>query len=224
MKLYRLGSILQSTYHKYLAPPHSPEPFYTAQNPRYAGYEIGEWTYGKPRVLFEEHGGKLRIGKYCSIADDVTILLGGEHHLDWVTTYPFSMLWDDAKHFPGYPMNTGDVTIGHDVWVGHDAFILSGITIGNGAVIAARSLVTRDIPPYAVVAGTPARHIKQRFPDEVVTALQRIAWWNWPVSDVKRAWPLLLSDDIEGFVKTYGDADKSDESEREAPAGEHSRA
>ncbi len=206
---HSVDALLRSLYRRYIVPPPPPEPIYMAQNPRYAGYDIGEWTYGRPNVLFSDHGGKLSIGKYCSIADGATILLGGEHHLDWVTTYPFSMLWDDAQSFSGYPMNTGNVTIGHDVWIGHEALILSGVSLGNGAVIGARSVVTNDVPPYAVVAGVPARRVKQRFSEEMIEVLQRIAWWNWPVADVRQAWPYLLSGDIDEFVKVHGNVDVS---------------
>jgi acetyltransferase-like isoleucine patch superfamily enzyme len=108
-----------------------------------------------------------------------------------------------AENLPGYPYSKGDVFIGNDVWIGQDALILSGARIGDGAVVAARSVVARDVKPYSVVAGSPARHIKFRFPQETVEALLEIAWWNWPASEIKKSWPLLQSPDVDKFARQY---------------------
>src|SRR5262249_17686854 len=132
-----------------------PGPYFMAENKRYANYEIGEGTYGRPKVDFYDAGGGLKIGSYCSIGPGVTILLGGEHHLDWVTTYPFSLLFDEASSLKGYPNTKGDVVIGGDVWIGQEALILSGVTVGHGAVIAARSVVSQKLQPYFIVSGQP---------------------------------------------------------------------
>src|SRR5690606_25352240 len=105
-----------------------------------------------------------KIGKYCSIGQDVIILLGGEHHLDRITTYPFPAFWKEYANFESPGLSKGNVSIGNDVWIVTDVLILSGVSIGNGAVIGAKSLVTRDIPPYAIVGGVPAKIIKYRFP------------------------------------------------------------
>lgn len=175
-----------------------------AENPRYAAYEIGEWTYGSPNVGSWGEGASLRIGRFCSIASDVTIMLGGEHRMDWVTTYPFSALFEEASQYIGHPRTKGDVTIGHDVWIGYDALILSGVRVGNGAVVGARSVVTSDVAPYTVVAGNPARVVRSRFPASVVEALERIAWWDWPISKIAEAWPLLLSPDVGEFIGRFG--------------------
>jgi virginiamycin A acetyltransferase len=126
-------------------------PYLMSENPAYSSYDLGEGSYGYPEIAFYDAGAGLRIGKYCSIAPKVTILLGGEHHHDWVSSYPFSLMNEAAKGLPGYPFTKGDVVIGNDVWIGYDALILSGVTIGNGAVIAARSLITKDIEPYSIV-------------------------------------------------------------------------
>lgn len=128
---------------------------------------------------------------------------GGGHRTDWITTYPFSTILKDAKGFTGHPVSKGGVVIGHDIWIGMDAVILSGVKIGNGAVIAARSVVNKDIPPYAIVAGNPGRLVKCRFDQATIADLQEIAWWNWPVSKIKDAWPLLLSSDIKLFIERY---------------------
>ena len=94
--------------------------------------------------------------------------------------------------------------MGNDVWIGRNALILSGVTIGNGAVIAAGAVVTKDVAPYEVVGGVPARHIKLRFGVETVIALNRIAWWDWPMEKIQESLPLLLSADLAGFVAKYG--------------------
>ncbi len=91
-------------------------------------YDIGDWTYGDPQVLSWGEGTTLKIGKFCSLAKDVTIMLGGEHRIDWVTTYPFNAIFQDATHIIGHPKSKGNVVIGNDVWVGKGALILSGVT------------------------------------------------------------------------------------------------
>lgn len=179
------------------------KPFFTKENKKYAKYEIGEWTYGNPRVLSWHEGTKLKIGRFCSISRPVTILLGGEHRIDWVSTYPFSNIFEKARRFSGHPHSRGDVIIGNDVWIGTDVLILSGVTIGDGAVIAARSVVTADVAPYSVVAGNPAKLVRLRFDKSIIEELQKIAWWNWPLSKIEEAWPLLLSSNIEAFIDKY---------------------
>lgn len=182
----------------------SPPPLrFTKDNDRYSAFEVGDWTYGDPNVVSFPNCSKLKIGRYCSIAGGVTIFLGGEHRLDWITTYPFSALTSEGKSIEGHPQTKGDVIIGNDVWIGQEAFILSGVVIGDGAVIGARSVVTNDIPPYSVVAGNPARVIRERFPELVIKDLLRIAWWNWPEDRIRQAIPDLLSADIESFVAKY---------------------
>jgi acetyltransferase-like isoleucine patch superfamily enzyme len=171
---------------------------------RYARFEVGEWSYGDPEVVYWDTGARLRIGRYCSIAPGVVILLGGEHHFDWVTSYPFSLILPEAASLPGYPHTKGDVEIGNDVWIGRDALVLSGITVHDGAVIGARSVVTRDVEPYSVVVGNPARHLRYRFPEHQVEALRRIAWWSWPLEEVRKALPILQSGDVDGFIARYG--------------------
>ncbi len=179
--------------------PHRPVP--TRSIRAFRHYDIGEYTYGFPKVLSWGEGATLRIGKFCSIAEKVVILLGGEHRIDWVTTYPFSVLFPEAAEFHGHPRTKGDVVIGNDVWIGQEALILSGVTIGNGAVIAARSVVSRPVPDYAIVGGNPARVVRYRFPEPQIRALQEIAWWDWPREKIVRYLPLLLSDQVEDFIK-----------------------
>lgn len=180
------------------------KPTFTSDDRRYSSYEIGDGTYGSPEVAFYDAGAKLRIGKFCAIAPKVTILLGGEHHHDWVSNYPFNLQYEEAKALPGYPFTKGDVTIGNDVWLGYGALVLSGITIGDGAVIAARSVVTKDVPPFAIVGGVPAKLIRYRFSHSVIQELLKIAWWDWPKSKVLESAPLLQSSNVDEFIERFG--------------------
>lgn len=163
---------------------------------RKRGFTIGAHSYGRPKVRFSESGAKLSIGRYCSIADKVEILLGGNHRTDWVSTFPFSAFrerWPHAAHDEAYHGTRGDVTIGHDVWLGSGCLILSGVTIGHGAVVAARAVVTKDVPPYAIVGGNPAKTIRLRFEPTMIADLLDIAWWDLPEREVSALVPLIQS-------------------------------
>lgn len=142
----------------------------------------------------------LTIGNYCSFARGVKVLLGGEHRLDWVTTYPFPVIDRRFAGFSGHPASKGNVTIGNDVWIGRDALILSGVTIGDGAVIGAGAVVARNVSPFTVAAGNPAAEIRPRFAADLAERLRSTAWWDWPEDRIARAMPMLLSDDISGFL------------------------
>ena len=168
---------------------------------RYPQYRIGKWTYGNPRVRSWGEGATLEIGAFCSIAEGVKIFLGGEHRIEWTTTFPFPVLWESARHIKGHPKTKGDVIIGNDVWLGADSVILSGVTIGDGAVVGARSVITNDIPPYAIVAGNPARMVKKRFDDLTIGRLLEVRWWEWEDSRIEKALPLLLNADIRVFLE-----------------------
>jgi acetyltransferase-like isoleucine patch superfamily enzyme len=166
------------------------------------GYEVGDYSYGLPEIQWGK-GRKIFIGKYCSIAGGVRIFLGGNHRSDWVTTYPFSALtdtWPEGKGIQGHPQSNGDVRIQNDVWIGAYSTLMSGVTVGNGAVIAASAVVTKDVPPYAIVGGNPARIIRYRFREEVVAQLLELNWWDFPEIRVRSLMPDLLSNDIEGFL------------------------
>jgi acetyltransferase-like isoleucine patch superfamily enzyme len=171
-------------------------------------YEIGESTYGKPNVYDWAEGSKLIIGNYTSIADEVTILLGGNHRMDWVSTYPFPAFakeWPEAKDIEGHPWTKGDVRIGNDVWIGNGATILSGVSIGDGAVIGARSLIVKDVPAYAVVGGNPARIIKMRFSKSIIKKLLKTAWWSWSREKVAINVKSICSDNVNAILEANRD-------------------
>lgn len=183
--------------------PHNETRLHLERLVRRWNFSIGAYSYGRPKVRFPESGRRLTIGRYCSIADKVEILLGGGHRLDWVSTYPFaamSGLWPEADAPEDYHTSRGDVTIGHDVWLGSGCMILSGVSIGHGAVVAARAVVTRDVPPYAVVAGNPARIVRHRFDAATIEALVAAAWWDFPHETVTRWVPLLQSGQVEALI------------------------
>jgi virginiamycin A acetyltransferase len=170
------------------------------KNPRYAAYSIGKFSFGYPKVRSWGENATLKIGNFCSIAPGVNIVLGGEHRVDWVTTYPFNKILHEYKYLKGHPATKGDIIIGNDVWIGMNATILSGVTIGDGAVIGANSLVTNDVEPYMIVGGNPAKPIRKRFDQQTIDKLLRIKWWDWDIEKIKRNVPDLLSNQIEQFL------------------------
>ena len=172
------------------------------ENRKYANYKIGEYSYGYPIILtWGTENESLTVGKFCSFADNVTILLGGEHRSDWLTTYPFNALFKEFSSFRGHPKSKGSVEIGNDVWVGCNAIILSGVKIGDGAIVGAGSVVTKDVPAYAIVAGNPAKIIRMRFSDSVIEELLKIKWWDWSFERIRKNMHLMLSPNFEQLVK-----------------------
>ena len=167
---------------------------------------IGRYSYGCPEVdVYKGSEAKVSIGSFCSISKGVRIITGGYHPTDWVSTFPFrAKLKLPGAFSDGIPYSKGDVIIGSDVWIGTGATILSGVTIGHGAVIAARSVVTRDIPPYAIVAGVPAKVVKYRFDQEIINALLEIKWWEWDDEKIRQEIPLLSSVKVGQFLAKHG--------------------
>lgn len=175
--------------------------FWMNQNPAYSRYMVGRFSYGTPEVVDDKMGGKLIVGSFCSIADGVRIILGCNHRTDWITTFPFTVFFEEGKHISGHTSTHGDVVIGSDVWIGTGAIILSGVTLGDGCVVGAGAVVSRSVPPYGVVAGNPARLIRHRFTPEEVDKLLNIRWWDWPLPEIRRKIPLLVQDQVSHFFE-----------------------
>lgn len=155
--------------------------------------EIGRHSYAIPSVrTFAGDSTRLVIGNFTSIAGGVTFVLGGNHPTDRISTFPLrEKLGLEGVHADGFPSSKGDILVGHDVWIGTNATVLSGVTIGDGAVIGAGSLVTRDIPPFTLAVGTPARVVRERFPEDLRIELASLEWWNWPDRLIAQAAHLL---------------------------------
>ena len=169
-------------------------------------FEIGDYSYGTPTVL-PHPGRKLKIGKFCSIAPGVTIFLGLNHRSDLITTYPFRAFpdnWPRAKFLKGEEVNAisrGDVIIGNDVWIGYRATILSGVKIGDGAVVGAMAVVTKDVEPYCIVAGNPARTVGKRFDDDTIRKLLEIRWWDWPIGKINDNLEVICSNRVSEMLQ-----------------------
>lgn len=141
---------------------------------------------------------RLIIGKFCSIACGAKFLFNSANHtLKSLSSYTFPLFFEewglDKKNVASAWDNKGDIIIGNDVWIGYEAVIMAGVHIGDGAVIAARAVVTKDVPPYTIVGGTPARKIRMRFEEETIAKLQQIQWWNWPVEKIRQSLPYIMN-------------------------------
>lgn len=173
---------------------------------------MGPHSYGRPHVIAFPNEPTVRIGRYCSVAPQVTIFAGGNHRVDWVSTYVFNSVPGLSQQLTDtHPASKGPVIIENDVWIGYGATVMSGVRVGDGAVVAARAVVTRDVRPYAIVAGCPAREVRRRFSDAQIAELLAIAWWNWSDSEVESAVPHLCSAEIETFIERYRRAPHYDE-------------
>ncbi|BCO27356.1 2,3,4,5-tetrahydropyridine-2,6-dicarboxylate N-acetyltransferase [Rhodoferax lithotrophicus] len=148
---------------------------------------INEHTYiNKANLYCWRTGLKLEIGSYCSFAENVDFILGGEHDTEWVSTFPFIERWQLSElKSKVTPKSRGDITIGNDVWIGHGVTILSGSTIGTGSIIGAGATVRGNIPPYSIAVGLPARVIKRRFSTEICESLLKSKWWLLPQNKLK---------------------------------------
>lgn len=174
---------------------------------------IGDYTYYDDfksvdnfrkniRYHFDFVGDKLIIGKFCMIASDVQFIMNGANHLtNTISSYPFAIFgqgWQNAMEGKAYP-GKGDTRIGNDVWIGYRAAIMPGVNIGDGAIIGAYAVVTKDVAPYSVIGGNPAQEIRKRFSQQDIERLLKIRWWDWPIEKISRNVQLLTSSNIDAL-------------------------
>jgi virginiamycin A acetyltransferase len=175
---------------------------------------VGDYTYyddfedignfeKNVKYLFDFIGDKLIIGKFCMIASDVKFIMNGANHLtDAFTAYPFAVFgndWCNAMDGKAYPQK-GDITIGNDVWIGYNATIMAGVTIGDGAIVATNSTVVKDIEPYSIVGGNPAKEIRKRFSHETISKLLELKWWDWDIEKITRNIQYLTGNNIDKLI------------------------
>lgn len=163
---------------------------------RWKSVRIGHRSYfaGPPTLLWDKFGHYLVVGNYTSIAEGLTVFLGGQHYVRRVTTFPLTRSHTVSSY------SRGDVVIGSDCWVGNGVTILDGVNIGNGAVIGARSVVAKNVPPYAVAVGNPARVVHYRFDNQTIQRLLAVAWWDWDSTRIEEARTLLEAEDPHAFL------------------------
>ena len=176
--------------------------------------KVGDYTYyddledvenfkKNVKYHFDFTGDHLIIGKFCMLASGVSFIMNGANHLTQsISSYPFSIFggdWSDAMEGKSFP-NKGNTVIGNDVWIGHKATIMAGVKIGDGAIVAAHSVVTKDVDPYTIVGGNPSKVIKKRFDDEQIQKLLKVQWWNWPLDKITAHVKDLTSNQFE-FLK-----------------------
>ena len=168
---------------------------------------VGKHSYGIECINLHgcETENKLIIGNFCSLAQNLTIFLGANHRVDWVSTYPFGHIHQDIFNTfdgVGHPASKGDVIIGNDIWIARSVTIMSGVKIGDGAVIAANSHVVKNVEPYSIIGGNPAKLIRKRFSEEQIEKLLKIKWWFWDDEKINKYVPLLCNDNIDLFIQT----------------------
>lgn len=176
--------------------------------------EVGDYTYyDDPKGVerFEENvlyhfpfiGDRLIIGRFCQIAAETKFIMnGGNHRTGGISAFPFFIFggdWSGRIEGEAEPNIRGDTIVGNDVWIGYDALIMPGITVGDGAIIATRSVVTKDVPPYAVVAGNPAKVVKMRFDPRTIERLLAIKWWDWDIETITAHIPQICGLDLEAL-------------------------
>jgi acetyltransferase-like isoleucine patch superfamily enzyme len=169
---------------------------------------VGEFTYGHGNINVRGwgEGYNVYIGKFCSIAENITIYVGGNHRHDRITTYPFGHIHQqvfNSFNGEGHPSSKGDVVIGNDCWIGANVTIMSGVKIGDGAVLANNSHIVKDVAPYSIVGGNPAKLIRYRFTEEQIEKLLKIQWWNWDISKINNNSLYLCNTNIDMFINLH---------------------
>ena len=167
----------------------------------YGLFNIHEWNRD---IKNGKNDYKLTVGNFCSIAENANAYLGGNHRVDWVTTYPFGHINSHVfNNFngKGHPASKGDIIIGNDVWIGANVTIMSGVTVGDGDVIACNSNIVKNVEHYSIVGGNPAKFIKYRFNEEQIKNLLEIKWWDWDDEKINNFTPLLCDDNIDKFIE-----------------------
>lgn len=166
---------------------------------------LGNQTYAAPRVhKFKGDANRVVIGNWSSIAPDAEFYVGGLHPVHWVSLYGIREMFDlPGAYGEEMPWSKGDIVVGSDCWVTNHVTVLSGVHIGDGAVVGTRSVVTKDIGPYEIWAGNPAKRIGQRFEDRQVEALLRIKWWDWPTATVLERVDDLNGGPLDAFIEKY---------------------
>lgn len=175
---------------------------------------VGDYTYyddfenvenfeKNVKYHFDFTGDKLIIGKFCMIASGASFIMNGANHLtEAISSYPFAIFggdWSNAMDGQSYPTK-GNIIIGNDVWIGHNATIMAGVKVGNGSIIAAHAIVTKDVAPYTIVGGNPAKEIRKRFDQATINVLQNIAWWEWPIDKITANVQKLTSGDVSAIL------------------------
>ena len=184
--------------------------------------EIGDYTiyddfvndprdFQRNNVLYhypECNHDKLKIGKFCSVAYGAKFIFNAANHaLNSLATYPFPIFFEewglntDVDSISKAWDNKGDIVIGNDVWIGYEAIILAGVTVGNGAIIGSRAVVTKDVPPYTIVGGVPAKHIRKRFDDKIISELEKLCWWDWDIEKIRKSIDYIQSGNIDFLIK-----------------------
>ena len=161
----------------------------------------GAHTYGNPTL--RGTGNNVTIGKFCSIAEGVILDGGFSHSTKNISTYPFHAWYPELHNLPSNIVIKGDINIGNDVWLGEGCVVMSGVTIGHGAVIGMRCIVSKDVAPYSIVAGAPQKVLRMRFDPDRISALLKIAWWDWTDEKIIENGYLLQSGNIEEFIKKH---------------------
>lgn len=169
--------------------------------------KVGLNTYGIQHINIDSYKGseaKVTIGKYCSIAPNFKVITGGIHPIDWVSSFPHRIKLNMVgKYTDGMPQTKGNIEIGNEVWIGTNVTILSGVNIGHGAIILSGSVVTKNVEPYSIIGGVPAKILRKRFDDIQIKKLLEINWWDWEEEKIRENVSLLSSPNIVGFLEKH---------------------